>query len=208
MTTPDPASDEQPSVDEPSPVSERPSGWRLALRWGERILWVGVLLFALQRLGPQFGALLGVGPALGSAPELSFTALDGRTVGPEELEGRVVVLNFWATWCPPCRLEIPALQSLHEELEGEGVLVLGLSTDVASTAEVNAFLAERDVTYPVGMATARQRRDFGGISALPTTFILDREGVIRHRVFGFFAPPAMKAAVRRLLKEDAPAPGD
>jgi peroxiredoxin len=83
----------------------------------------------------------------------------------------------------------------------EGVVVLGLSTDMAGDARVREFLDERGVTYPVGMASGRVRRDFGGIGALPTTFILDREGVIRHRVLGFFAPPAMRVSVRRLLEE-------
>lgn len=178
--------------------------WRTALRWGERALWAGVLIFLAIRLGPQIGALTGIGPALGSAPEVRFTTLEGTAVGPEDLRGKVVVVNFWATWCPPCRLEIPALQSLYEDREGEDVLVIGLSTDQAGLEAVRAFLAERGVTYPVGMATPELRRGFGGISALPTTFILDREGVIRHRVFGFFAPPAMRAAVNRLLDE-APA---
>jgi hypothetical protein len=64
---------------------------------------------------------------------------------------------------------------------------------------VRPFVAERGVTYPVGVASRELRRAFGGITALPTTFIIDRKGVIRHRVFGFFAPPAMNAAVGRLL---------
>jgi thiol-disulfide isomerase/thioredoxin len=178
--------------------------WRTALRWGERALWAGVFIFLAIRLGPQIGALTGIGPALGSAPEVRFTTLEGAQVGPEDLQGKVVVVNFWATWCPPCRLEIPALQKLYQERQSDDVLVIGLSTDNASRATVQAFLAERGVTYPVGMATPELRRGFGGISALPTTFILDREGVIQHRVFGFFAPPAMRAAVNRLLDEAPP----
>jgi peroxiredoxin len=172
----------------------------VALRWGERILWTGVAIFALVRLGPQIGALTGIGPALGSAPEFSVQTLDGSVVSPETLRDRVVVVNFWATWCPPCRLEIPALQKLHEELAEEGLVVLGLSTDAGGTTAVHEFLEDRDVSYPVAMATPAIRRAFGGVSALPTTFILDRDGVIRHRVLGFFAPPALKVAVNRLLE--------
>jgi len=176
--------------------------WRVALKWGERAVWTGVLIFIAVRLGPQIGALTGIGPALGSVPELHFVTLEGEEVGPDALAGKVVIVNFWATWCPPCRLEIPALQKVHQELADEGVLVVGLSTDAGSVDEVRAFLAERGVTYPVAMATPQHRRAFGGVSALPTTFILDREGVIQHRVLGFFAPPAMRAAVNRLLREE------
>jgi peroxiredoxin len=143
---------------------------------------------------------------MGSTPDFAFQTLDGARVDRDVLKGQVTIVNFWATWCPPCRVEIPALQDLHEEFAGEGLVVLGLSTDAGGPGAVTAFLEERGVTYPVAMADAATRNAFGGVTALPTTFILDRQGVIRHRVFGFFAPPAMRAAVRRLL-EEAPTAG-
>lgn len=174
-----------------------------AVRWAERIFWVVLVLFAIQRLGPQLSALTGIGPVLGSAPEFTLTTLDGRQVTSASLAGKVVVVNFWATWCTPCRIEIPSLQKLHERRADEGVVVLGIATDAQGSAVVAPYLAERGVSYPVGMATSELRRAFGGISALPTTFIIDRDGMIRHRVFGLFAPPAMSAGVRRLLREDA-----
>ena len=167
---------------------------------------MGVLGFAVVRLGPQVGALLGVGPALGSTPAFAVETLDGTTLDATDLRGRVAVVNFWATWCLPCRVEVPALQALHEDLSEEGLVVLGLSTDAGGRGAVDAFLEERGVTYPVALADGAVRRAFGGVTALPTTFIVDRDGVIRHRVFGFFAPPAMRAAVRRLLDEEAALP--
>jgi thiol-disulfide isomerase/thioredoxin len=167
--------------------------------WGERIVTAALLVFVLYRLGPQLGALTGIGPDLGRAPVYEFTALDGTPVRSRELVGQVVVLNFWATWCGPCKLEMPALQSLHEDLASEGVTVLGLSTDVGSGAAVPDFLEERSISYPVGRATDGHRLAFGGIPGIPTTFIIDRSGIIRHRVVGYFAPPAMRAAVHRLL---------
>jgi thiol-disulfide isomerase/thioredoxin len=175
----------------------------------EKIFWLGILVFAVVRLGPQVGAWLGVGPTLGAVPDFRVETLGGVEVDDDSLRGHVTIVNFWATWCPPCRVEIPALQRLHEDFADAGLVVLGLSTDAGGVAEVSAFLEERGVSYPVAMADPATRRAFGGVSALPTTFILDREGVIRHRVFGFFAPPAMRAAVQRLLEEEAtpgPAP--
>lgn len=172
-----------------------------ALRWAERAFWVALAAFALWRLGPQLSALTGVGPTLGSAPAFELATLDGELVSSEDLAGQVVVVNFWATWCAPCRIEVPALQKLHEARAGEGVVVLGIATDVGGEAAVAPFVAERDVTYPIGLATPELRRAFGGITALPTTFIIGRDGVVHHRVFGFFAPPAMNAAVSRLLEE-------
>lgn len=170
--------------------------------WAERLFTAAVLAFVLYRLGPQLGALTGIGPDLGRSPDYQFVALDGSEVRSADLRGQVVVLNFWATWCGPCKLEMPSLQSLHEDLGAEGVAVLGLSTDVGDAGVVREFLDERDIDYPVGRASNEHRRAFGGIAGIPTTFIIDRTGIVRHRVVGYFAPPALRAAVNRLRAED------
>ena len=177
--------------------------WRHpVVRWTERIFWVGIAILVFQRLGPQLSAWTGIGPVVGEAPAWTATTLDGERIDSEELRGRIVVLNFWATWCGPCRLEIPVLQSIHEEFGPDEVVVVGLSTDVVD-ASVPEYLEEKGVTYLAGMATGEIRRAFGGISAIPTTFIIDADGIVRHRVLGLFAPPAMRAAVRRALRETA-----
>ena len=176
--------------------------------WGtiEWIVTLAIVGFLAVRLGPQIGALTGIAPYEGTERTFTVETLDGERIRSEDLEGRVVVVNFWATWCAPCRLEMPSLQAVHEDLSDEGVTVLGLSTDVGGTAPIRAFLEERSITFPVGRATRDVRGAFDGIRATPTTIILDREGVERHRVLGYFAPPAMRAAVRRLLREErAPA---
>lgn len=182
------------------PDTER-KRWSPVLRWMERIVLAGLVVFAAYRLGPQLGAWVGVGPDLGRAPAYALTTLDGATISSDELRGRVVVLNFWATWCPPCRLEMPSLQSLHEDMAGDGVVVLGLATDAGAARTVTDFVDERDYTYPIGRATREHRTAFGGIRGIPTTFLIDRQGVVRHRVVGYFAPPALRAAVRRLAEE-------
>lgn len=196
------ASGPSPEPDGPDRGTAAESGsprpwWKTALVWGERLLTVAVLAFVAVRLGPQVGALTGVAPSLGGAPAFTMTTLDGRAIRSEDLRGKVVVVNFWATWCGPCRLEMPALQALAEKHEGRDVVVLGLSVD-AGASPVRAFLDERGITYPVGMASNAQRRAFGGIRGIPTTLIIDADGVLRHRVVGYFAPPAMNAAVARL----------
>jgi peroxiredoxin len=174
------------------------------VRWGERLLWVALAIFVLHRLGPQLSALTGIGPTVGSAPVFALGTLDGETVTSADLRGRVVVVNFWATWCGPCRIEIPALQALHERRAQDGVVVLGVSMDVAGERVVTPYLQARGVTYPVALATPEARRAFGGIDALPTTFVIGRDGTVRHRVVGLFAPPALHAAVARLLREPPP----
>ena len=166
--------------------------------WAERVLFVALLGFVLVRLGPQLSAWTGIGPVEGSRPEYSFVALDGSAISSTALEGRVVVVNLWATWCPPCRIEIPALQRLHEDYAAGGdVVVVGLAGDVEGERAVRPFLEERGVSYANGLLTADLRRAFGGVSGFPTTLVIGPDGVVRHRVVGFFAPPAMRAAVER-----------
>lgn len=178
--------------------------WKTILRWGERLLVVGLLAFVAWRIGPQLSAWTGLGARDRPAPELEVETLSGRILGGEEMVGKVVVVNFWATWCPPCRVEMPALQELHEDHADEGLVVLGLSIDAGGTASVERFLEQRDLTFPVAMADRADRRAFGGLQGVPTTVLIGRDGKIRHRVYGLFAPPALKAAVRRLLEEPRP----
>ena len=182
-----------------SDLADTRSVWKKSLRWVERLVLLGLLSVALYRLGPQLGALTGVGPDLGRIPDFTFVSMEGDTISSAELRGDVVVLNFWATWCLPCRMEMPSLQSLHEDRATDGVRVLGLATDVGLETGIRAFVDERDIEYPIGRASNAHRRAFGGISGIPTTFIIDREGLVRHRVVGYFAPPALRLAVARLL---------
>jgi thiol-disulfide isomerase/thioredoxin len=163
---------------------------------------VGALAFIGYRLGPQIGALIGIGSGLGPSPEVAFVALDGASVDPQDLEGKVVILNFWATWCGPCRLEMPSLQSLHEDKAKDGLMVLGLSVDDGPTSEIERFLDEKGITYPVGRASSAHRAAFDEIPMIPTTFIIDREGMIRHKIEGYAAGPVLRVAAGRLLRSD------
>ena len=185
-----------------APASVRPHRWSRALVWVERAVTTALLVFIVVRLGPQAGALLGLESGDRETPALEVTTLDGSPLTLAELRGKVVIVNFWATWCGPCKLEMPALQAAHERYDSNEVAVIGLSVDSGPNG-VRAFLEERGITYPVGMATWEHRRAFGGIRGIPTTFVVDRSGTVRHRVVGYFTPPAMNAAVRRLLDEDA-----
>jgi len=155
-------------------------------------------------------AIAGVGDPMGSAPDVSFVTLDGEEVHLSDLRGKVVLVNFWATWCAPCRLEMPGFEKLYRAKKDEGFIIVGLATDRTGRAGVEKFLRERDITYPVAMETRELDLAFGGISAIPTSFLIDRHGVIRHRTFGFFPATGVRIAVNRLLTEDASLspPGD
>jgi len=117
-------------------------------------------------------------------PGFTVTDLEGKTVSFADLRGKVVLVNFWATWCPPCRAEIPDLVALQERYRDK-LVVLGISEDEDATpAQVKAFGVEQKMNYPIIMKTPELAKIFKGVSALPTTFVIDPEGKIRQRHVG------------------------
>jgi peroxiredoxin len=180
------------------------AGWgRKGLRYVEYAVWIGLLAFVAVRLWPQVAAAVGAGRPGDPAPDLVVESLEGEPISLSELRGQVVLVNFWATWCPPCRVEMPGFQSVYEDYREEGFIILGLSTDAGSGRAVREFLDEREIDYPVAQVGEAEKRAFGGVPLLPTSILVDRDGLIRYRVEGFFAPPALRAAVRRLVREGA-----
>lgn len=172
----------------------------------ETVFTVALLVFVAYRLWPQFSTLVGVGAPVGRAPDVAFTTLDGERVALEDLRGQVVLVNFWATWCRPCRLEMPGFQKLYRDKMDQGFTVVGVATDRGGRSAIDAFLREHGIEYPVALETRDTNLAFGGVSAIPTSFLIDRDGVIRHRIFGFMPPPALRVAVNRLLEEGVGAP--
>lgn len=137
-------------------------------------------------------------------PNLPFTTLDGRMGTTEGLRGKVVLVNFWATWCPYCRHEMPAMQDFYKDYQAKGFEILAFSVD-DDPAKVESFLRENGYTFPALMANAEQRRAFGDVSRLPTSFILDRNGRLRHKISGQVHYGRLENLVEPLL---GPAPGD
>jgi len=170
----------------------------------EALLWVALLAFLGHRMWPQVAAAFGVASAGTDAPDFRLVALDGTPVTRDALRGKVVLVNFWATWCPPCRVEMPGFQDVWERRKHEGFVIVGVSTDARGRAHVARFLEEHRITYPVAMATSDVVNAFGGARTLPSSFLLDRQGRIRHQVVGYFAETALDRAVGHLLAEPAP----
>lgn len=165
--------------------------------------WILLLGFLGYRISPQVAAAFGAAGSGEGMPAFALRTLDGVPVTDESLRGKVVLVNFWATWCPPCRFEMPGFQRVYEDRKDEGFVILGVSTDNAGVGTVRAFLEERGITYPVAMATSRVVQDFGGVQALPTSILIGRDGTIRQQVKGVFAEPTLRMAVSRLLAEPA-----
>jgi thiol-disulfide isomerase/thioredoxin len=131
------------------------------------------------------------------APVFRVRDLDGREISPASLKGKVVIVNFWATWCGPCRAEIPDLVALQEKYK-DTLQVIGISEDEAGADVVRRFAAEHHVNYPVAMTTPEIEKLYPGISALPTSFILDRESRIVQKHVGMLTARTTEYEARHL----------
>ncbi len=127
------------------------------------------------------------------APDFTLETVDGGTVALSDLRGHPVVLNFWATWCPPCRAEMPELQAAYDLYSSGGLVVLGVNQG-ETQAQVQAYRQELGLTFPIALDRQYQASERYAVNSLPTTFFIDREGIIRTIVVG-----QMNAA---LLKEN------
>ena len=175
--------------------------WDKIKRPLELLLWVGVLGFVFLRMGPQFTAILGLGAGDDALSVSAFTTLDGETFSQDDLRGKVVLVNAWATWCGPCVLEMPGFQKVYDDYKDQGFLVLGVSRDHEGPKTVRAFLERKNITYPVAMAADVNLGGITDVTTLPTSYLIGRDGTIRHRVEGIYLGPALRLAVRRLLAE-------
>ncbi len=126
------------------------------------------------------------------APEFNLEDLNGNTHTLAEYEGKVIFLNFWATWCPPCRQEIPGFVELYEQYKDDGMVILGISLDQKGEAVVNSFADKTKINYPLTMATQAVMEDYQPGQYIPATIVIDKEGRIRDRHVGYLAKNDME----------------
>jgi thiol-disulfide isomerase/thioredoxin len=119
-----------------------------------------------------------------AAPEFRLQTLDGREVGLSDYRGKVVLLHFWATWCPPCLAAMPYEVELQEKYGPDGFMVIGLNMDRKPEA-ARAYLVANPVNYPVLVMDAETRSAFGGVPTIPYTVLVDRDGFIRKQKLGY-----------------------
>ena len=147
--------------------------------------------------GDQFSVRLFRNPT--TVGDFTIRDLDGRTISSAALRGKVTVINFWATWCGPCRAEIPDLVALQEKYK-DTLQVIGISQDEAPPEVVKRFAADHKINYPVVMMTAELEKLFPGVVALPTSYVLDRDARIVQKHVGMLRSETTEAEVRVLAK--------
>ncbi|MCL4458737.1 MAG: TlpA family protein disulfide reductase [Chloroflexi bacterium] len=143
------------------------------------------------------------GPLVGqAAPDFALSSLDGKLVRLSDFKGQLVLLNVWATWCPPCRAETPDLEAFFSEYRDKGVVVLAVNLR-EDRSKVASFVAERHLTFPVLLDTTGKVGDVYRVEAIPTSFFIDRDGVIRGVKTGAMSQSEMVGRFSKLLGEGA-----
>lgn len=156
-------------------------------------LLCGVALLGMQRF--SWGD-----PELQKAPSFSLPRLDGNTVHLEDFSGKVVYLDFWGAWCPPCIEEVPHLVSLYNTYKEKGLVIVGVSLG-DSKRSLEHFVKEKQVTYPVVLGDDKIIEDYRGIVFLPTAFLIDRKGFMRRKLFGYKEKEELEQLILPLLEE-------
>ena len=175
-------------------------GW--ILLGAASLLFVGVSLALLQARGGK--AAPEVRPEVGYlAPDFVLPSLDGQTVRLSDFRGnKAVLLNFWATWCAPCRLEMPTMDTAYQEYKSRGLEILAVSLDAGSKSAVKNFMSELKLSYPAlldpEMEVLRLYRQF----SIPATFLIDKQGIVRHRELGYrdWTDPESHKLLEAILK--------
>jgi cytochrome c biogenesis protein CcmG/thiol:disulfide interchange protein DsbE len=132
------------------------------------------------------------------APDFKLAGIDGKPVTLADSKGKVILLNFWATWCGPCRAEIPDLIELQNKYK-DHLQILGLVVDDDDPEAIKKFVGKFHINYPVALATDDLRLEYGGIPALPTSFVLDAEGRVVQKHEGLRDPVLYETEIRSLL---------
>jgi len=174
----------------------------------KRFMWISITVLAIAAIvfilrnsntaeGSSLSAKNSPGEVAPAAPEFRLLSIDGRPVSLSDFHGKVVILDFWATWCPPCRREIPDFIALQSKYEGQGLQIVGVALDEPD--KVKGFAKSWGMNYPVLLGDDDIANLYGGISGIPTTFLIDRTGKIAGRYEGFRSKEEFETAIKQLL---------
>lgn len=162
---------------------------------------VTAMLYAGLHLARR-GAGAGIASMKGQlAPDFELKALGGHTVHLTDFRGKAVLLNFWATWCEPCKIEMPWFVELQKQYGPEGLQVVGIAMDDASEQDIAKFAKEMGVNYPVLLGKEAVGEAYGGVQFLPATFYIDRSGKVVDKVFGLKSRSDIEDNVKKALNQ-------
>ena len=166
------------------------------------LLTVGLVGCSRQSANPprEKQSVISAGEIGSRLPDFTVEDLQGHKISSADLHGKVVLVDFWATWCQPCKQEMPGYQKLLDRYRSQGFVVVGLKFDTMMDMEDPLkFTKKIVVRYPLAVATDDLKRNFGGIEGLPTTMLYDRHGILRQKVIGFEYADTFEAYLKPLL---------
>jgi peroxiredoxin len=162
-----------------------------------------MLVFGIQKTRhsrqPNAGKLQGQ-----PAPDFALASLDGKTLKLSDYHGKAVLLNFWATWCEPCKIEMPWFVQLQQQYGSQGLQVLGVAMDDTDPKEITEFTHKMGVNYPVVVGKESVGDQYGGIPYLPSTFYIDRDGKVVDRVYGLVSRSEIEDDIKKALSGAGP----
>ena len=118
------------------------------------------------------------------APDISLTDMQGNRVNLSDYRGQVVILNFWATWCPPCREEMPSMEKLHRDYQDKGLVMLAVNVEENGKKAVTSFLKKTPYSFPILLDEQAEAQNSYGVFRYPESFIIDRNGIVVERIIG------------------------
>ena len=192
-----------PNVPTPPPVRE---GGRNPLALVVVAVIVAGMLYIgfhmARRPGPDAPAILSKSTP---APDFTLQSLDGKNMRLSDFRGKAVLLNFWATWCGPCKIEMPWFVDLQKEYGPQGLQIVGVAMDDSSKEDIAKFAQEMGVNYPVLIGKEAVGDEYGGVPALPESFFIGRDGKIIDKIIGLKGKGEIEDSIKKAL-DTSPAP--
>lgn len=184
-------------------------GQRVVFWIAAAVVCVGLVLEAVEKKETGFEGKKAVAAEAGETrtatrkpmPEMAFVGLDGKPWKLSDHRGRVVLVNYWATWCPPCRKEMPALARLSNRYKSAGLDVVGINLDESGLEKVRRFVRDYGITYPIAAGGAERSAMASMVKTLPTTFLVDTQGRLAAVFSGAMEEAVFRQDVEKLLAE-------
>jgi len=197
--TPDPNAGTNDPNSSPAPAPVEPRGRSPLALVVVAVVVAGMLYFGFHMARPS-GPARPLGVAYASpAPDFTLQSLDGRDMKLSDLRGKAVLLNFWATWCAPCKIEMPWFIELQNQYGSQGLQIVGVAMDDSSKDDIAKFAKDMGVNYPVLLGKEAVGDAYGGVPALPESFFIGRDGKIVDKIIGLRGRADIEDSIKKAL---------